>query len=87
MSRLIEESLNLSQISQKEAKRTEIVMSSLAASVVASLREVEPDRKIDVSHPEEGTGLCLSRPATHDVILSFLTAYFPPHLTPGTDNC
>jgi signal transduction histidine kinase len=47
MSRLIDDLLNLSRISRQHIERKEVDMTALAASIVAELREVYPDRSVE----------------------------------------
>jgi PAS domain S-box-containing protein len=49
MSRLIDDLLNLSRISRQEIQRTEVNLSEIAASIVATLREAHPDRNVEVN--------------------------------------
>jgi light-regulated signal transduction histidine kinase (bacteriophytochrome) len=49
MSRLIDDLLDLSRISRQEVQKTEVDLSSIAASVISDMREADPGRRIDVT--------------------------------------
>jgi two-component system CheB/CheR fusion protein len=70
MTKLIDELLDLSRISRQKAIRSNVDMSTLAASSVAALREIDPRRSIDVSIQE---GLfALADPTLMELVLSNL---------------
>jgi len=52
MSRLVDDLLNLSRISRQHIQRKEVNMSALAASIIAELSEVHPDRRVDADIKE-----------------------------------
>ncbi len=52
MSRLIDDLLNLSRISRQEIEREEVNVSTIAASVIADLREAHPGRSVEVDIKE-----------------------------------
>jgi len=49
MTHLIDDLLNLSRISRQEMARTEIDMSTIAASIISEMREADPERRVDVN--------------------------------------
>jgi signal transduction histidine kinase len=70
MSRLIDDLLNLSRISRQEIERNEVNVSTMAASVIAVLREAHPGRSVEVDIKE---GLTASAdPGLIEVVLSNL---------------
>ncbi len=70
MSRLIDDLLNLSNISRQEVQRREVNMSAIAASVVAELREAYPDRNVEVD--TNGDITAIADPGLIEVVLSNL---------------
>ncbi len=70
MSRLIDDLLNLSRISRQEMQRREVNLSSIAASIVAELREVHRGRSVEVDIKE---GLTANAdPGVIEIVLSNL---------------
>jgi|GEM_PF-1072647 PAS domain S-box-containing protein len=70
MSRLIDDLLNLSRISRQDIQREEVNLSTIAASIVAELREVHPDRNVEIDINEGLTAI--ADPGLIEVVLSNL---------------
>jgi light-regulated signal transduction histidine kinase (bacteriophytochrome) len=70
MSRLIDDLLNLSRISRQEIERKEVNVSTIAASVIANLREAHPDRSVEVDI--KGGLTASADPGLIEVVLSNL---------------
>ncbi len=70
MSRLIDDLLNLSRISRQEIRRREINLSTIAASIVAELREVHQSRSVEADI--KGGLTAFADPGLIEVVLSNL---------------
>jgi signal transduction histidine kinase len=53
MSRLIDDLLRLSNISRQEMRQTEVNLSNVAETIIAELRESNPDRKVHIQIKED----------------------------------
>ena len=71
MSRLIDDLLNLSRISRQEIERNEVNVSTMAASVIAVLREAHPGRSVEVDI-REGLTAFADRGLTEIVIANLI---------------
>jgi two-component system, chemotaxis family, CheB/CheR fusion protein len=72
MTLLIDDLLHLSKISREEVQRTKVDMSRLANSVVAGLREADPQRSVEVAVAPELTAF--ADPRLMEIVLSNLLA-------------